>query len=358
MRGDDQQLQPGMFSYVSLEDRVPQDHPLRAIRRLVDQVLAGMSKQLDGLYAEVGRPSVPPERLLRALLLQVFYSIRSERLLMEQLDYNLLFRWFVGLEIDDRVWDPTVYTKNRDRLLNQEVAQSFFGQVKRQAAGLMSDEHFTVDGTLIEAWASQKSFQRKDHGDGGSEGGGRNFHGEQRRNDTHASKTDPDARLYKKSSGQEAKLSYLGHTVVENRNGLVVAAMTTQADGTAERDAGLLMVADLTKRRKRRITLGADKAYDTRDFVDTVRELKATPHVTQNNTNRRSAIDERTTRHNGYRVSLSKRWLVEKPFGWMKQIGGLRKVKLRGLANVEWLFVFGCAAYNLLRIPKLRRQGA
>jgi transposase len=357
MRGDDQKLQAGMFSYVSLEERVPEDHPLRAIRKLVDQVLTGMSKKFDRLYSEVGRPSIPPERLLRALLLQVFYSIRSERLLMEQLDYNLLFRWFVGLEIDDRVWDPTVYTKNRDRLLNQEVAQSFFGQVKQQASGLMSDEHFTVDGTLIEAWASQKSFQRKDNGDSGPDAG-RNFHGEQRRNDTHASKTDPEARLYKKSYGQEAKLSYLGHTVVENRNGLVVAAMATQADGTAERDAGLLMVADLTKKRRGRITLGADKAYDTRDFVQTVRELRATPHVTQNNSNRRSAIDERTTRHAGYRLSLSKRWLVEKPFGWMKQIGGLRKVQLRGLANVEWRFVFGCAAYNLLRIPKLRGQSA
>jgi transposase len=357
MRGDDEQLQSGMFSYVSLEERVPQDHPLRAIRKLVDQVLKGMSKEFDRLYSEVGRPSIPPERLLRALLLQVFYSIRSERLLMEQLDYNLLFRWFVGLEIDDRVWDATVYTKNRDRLLNQEVAQSFFGQVKEQAIGLMSDEHFTVDGTLIEAWASHKSFQRKGQGEGGPDAG-RNFHGEERGNDTHASKTDPEARLYKKSYGQEAKLSYLGHTLVENRNGLVVAAMATQADGMAERDAGLLMVADLTKGGKRRITLGADKAYDTRDFVHTVRELRATPHVTQNNTNRRSAIDERTTRHNGYRVSLSKRWLVEKPFGWMKQIGGLRKVKLRGLANVEWLFVFGCAAYNLLRIPKLRGQCA
>jgi transposase len=346
-----------MFSYVSLEDRVPQDHPLRAIRKLVDSVLKGMSKQFDRLYSEVGRPSIPPERLLRALILQVFYSIRSERLLMEQLDYNLLFRWFVGLEIDDKVWDPTVYTKNRDRLLNQEVAQSFFGQVKQQAAGLMSDEHFTVDGTLIEAWASHKSFQRKDKGDGGPDAG-RNFHGEQRRNQTHESKTDPEARLYKKSYGQESKMSYLGHTVVENRNGLVVAAMATQADGMAERDAGLLMVADLTKGRKRRITLGADKGYDTRDFVNTVRELGATPHVTQNNTNRRSAIDERTTRHTGYRVSLSKRWLVEKPFGWMKQIGGLRKVKLRGLAKVEWLFVFTCAAYNLLRIPKLRGQCA
>jgi transposase len=265
MRGDDQQLQPGMFSYVALEDWIPQDHPLRSIRKLVDQVLAGMSKQFDGLYLEVGRPSIPPERLLRALLLQVFYSIRSENLLMEQLDYNLLFRWFVGLEIDDRVWDPTVYSKNRDWLLNQEVAQRFFEQVKQQAVGLMSDEHFTVDGTLIEAWAGQKSFQRKDKGDGGPDGG-RNFHGEQRRNDTHQSKTDPESRLYRKSRGQEARLSYLGHTLVENRNGLVVAAMATQADGTAEYDAGLLMVADLMKKRKRRITLGADEAYDTKDF--------------------------------------------------------------------------------------------
>ena len=355
MRGEDQKLQPGMFSYVSLEDRVPHDHPLRAIRKLVDQVLQGMTKEFDRLYSEVGRPSIPPERLLRALLLQVFYSIRSERLRMEQLDYNLLFRWFVGLEIDDRVWDATVYTKNRDRLLNQQVAQSFFSQVKQQAAGLMSDEHFTVDGTLIEAWASQKSFRRKDNSESGPDEGS-NFHGQKRRNDTHASKTDPEARLYKKSSGQEARLSYVGHTVVENRNGLVVAAIATQADGLAERDAGLLMVAGLTKGRKRRITLGADKAYDTRDFVDTMRELRVTPHVTQNNSSRRSAIDERTTRHAGYRISLSKRWLVEKPFGWMKQIGGLRKVKLRGLANVEWLFVFGCAAYNLLRIPKLQGQ--
>jgi transposase len=314
-----------------------------------------MSKQFEGLYSEVGRPSVPPERLLRALLLQVFYSIRSENLLMEQLDYNLLFRWFVGLEIDDRVWDATVYSKNRDRLLNQEVARAFFEQVKRQGVELMSDEHFSVDGTLIEAWASQQSFQRKDKGDAG---GGQNFHGQERRNDSHQSKTDPEARLYRKSSGKEARLSYLGHTVVENRNGLVVAAMATQADGTAEYDAGLLMVADLMKKRKRRMTLGADKAYDTKDFVKTVRELGATPHVTQNNTNRRSAIDGRTTRHPGYRVSLSKRWLVEKPFGWMKQIGGLRKVKLRGLAKVEWLFVFTCAAYNLLRIPKLRAQSA
>jgi transposase len=323
----------------------------------VDRVLTEMSAELDGLYAAVGRPSIPPERLLRALLLQVFYSIRSERLLMEQLDYNLLFRWFVGLEIDDAVWNHAVFSKNRDRLLNQELALSFFAQVKRQAAGLLSDEHFTVDGTLIEAWAGHKSFRPKGSGEDGPDAG-RNFHGEKRTNETHESRTDAEARLYKKSYGQEAKLSYLGHTLVENRNGLIVAAMTTQADGTAERDAGILMLDELTSGRRARITLGADKAYDTQDFVATVRELAVTAHVTQNNTNRHSALDERTTRHPGYRISLSKRWLVEKPFGWLKQIGGLRKVKLRGLAKVDWLFVFGCAAYNLIRIPKLREQHA
>src|SRR6266536_2974635 len=238
MRGDDQQLQTGMFSYVALEDRIPADHPLRGVRTVVDAVLAGMSKDFDGLYSQVGRPSIAPERLLRALLLQVFYSVRSERLLMEQLNYNLLFRWFVGLEIDDGVWNHAVFSKNRDRLLNQDLAQKFFTQVKQQAAGLMSDEHFTVDGTLIEAWAGQKSFRRKDD-DEASPGGGGDFHGELRSNQTHGSSTDPDARLYKKSAGQEAKLSYLGHTLVENRNGLIAAAMTTQADGTAERDAAL-----------------------------------------------------------------------------------------------------------------------
>lgn len=357
MRGNDDQLQPGMFSYISLEERVPADHPLRAIRKLADHVLTEMSVEFDELYSTEGRPSIAPERLFRALLLQVFYSIRSERLLMEQLNYNLLFRWFVGLEIDEAVWNHAVFSKNRDRLLNQELAQSFFVRVKAQAKGLMSDEHFTVDGTLIEAWAGHKSFQKKGTKGGGPEAG-RNFHGEKRTNETHESKTDPEARLYKKSYGQEAKLSYLGHTLVENRHGLIAAAMTTQADGTAERDAGLLMVAELTESNRRRITLGADKAYDTKDFVATVRELGATPHVTPNNTNRRSAIDQRTMRHPGYKISLSKRWLVEKPFGWLKQIGGLRKVKLRGLAKVDWLFVFGCAAYNLLRIPKLRALGA
>ena len=352
MRGNDDQLQPGMFSYVSLEERVPTEHPLRAIRALVDQVLAKMSPDFAGLYAAVGRPSIPPERLFRALLLQVFYSLRSERLLMEQLNYNLLFRWFVGLEIDDAVWSHAVFSKNRDRLLNQDLAQKFFAHVKEQAAGLMSDEHFTVDGTLIEAWAGQKSFRRKD--DGGSGSGG-DFHGESRRNQTHASRTDPEARLYKKSAGQESKLSYLGHTLVENRNGLIAAAMTTQADGRAERDAALLMLYELTRKRSGRITTGADKAYDTRDFVDTVRELGVTPHVARR---QHGAIDERTSRHPGYAISLSKRWLVEKPFGWLKQIGPLKKVKLRGLAKVDWLFVFSCAAFNLIRIPKLRAQSA
>ena len=352
MRGDDQQLQTGMFSYVALEDRIPADHPLRGVRALVDAVLAEMSKDFDGLYSRVGRPSIAPERLLRALLLQVFYSVRSERLLMEQLNYNLLFRWFVGLEIDDAVWNHAVFSKNRDRLLNQDLAQKFFAHVKAQAAGLMSDEHFTVDGTLIEAWAGQKSFRRKD--DGGSGGGG-DFHGEPRSNQTHASRTDPEARLYKKSAGQEAKLSYLGHTLVENRNGLIAAAMTTQADGTAERDAALLMLYELTRKRRSRITAGADKAYDTRDFVHTVRELGVTPHVARR---LHGAIDERTSRHPGYAISLSKRWLVEKPFGWLKQIGPLKKVKLRGLAKVDWVFVFSCAAFNLIRIPKLRAQSA
>ena len=332
MRGNDDQLQSGMFSYVSLEDRIPAAHPLRGVRKLADEVLAEMSKDFDGLYAKVGRPSIPPERLFRALLLQVFYSVRSERLLMEQLDYNLLFRWFVGLEIDEPVWNHAVFSKNRDRLLNQDVAQQFFARVKAKAAGLMSDEHFTVDGTLIEAWAGHKSFQRK--------------------------KTDPDARLYKKSAGQEAKLSYLGHVLVENRHGLIAAAMTTHADGTAERDAALLMLDELQRRRSTRITVGADKGYDAKDFVCTVRELRVTPHVSQNTSNRRSVIDGRTTRHPGYELSLSKRWLVEKPFGWLKQIGPLKKVKLRGLAKVDWIFVFSCAAFNLLRIPKLREQCA
>lgn len=338
-----------------MEERIPADHPLRSVRPLIDEVLRAMSKQFEALYAANGRPSIAPERLLRALLLQVFYSIRSERMLMEQMEYNLLFRWFVGMDSQERAWNHAVFSKNRKRLLNQEVAQSFFARVKGLAEGLMSDEHFTVDGTLIEAWAGHKSFGPKQGpGSGGASGG---FRGQQRRNDTHVSKTDPEARLYRKGKGQEARFAYLGHVLVENRNGLIAAAMTTQADGLAERDAGLLLARQLGPKPGRR-TLGADKGYDSRDFVRTVRELGFTPHINQNTTNRRSALDGRTTRQTGYHLSLSKRWLVEKPFGWLKSVGWIRKVKLRGLGKVDWAFVFGCAAYNLMRVPKLRHQPA
>jgi transposase len=351
MRGDDRQPD-SMFSYVSTEQRVPQGHPLRAIRALVDDVLRDMSREFDGLYARVGRPSIPPERLLRAQLLQIFYSVRSERLLMEQLDYNLLFRWFVGMDMDEPIWDPTVFTKNRDRLLNQEIARSFFRRVVERAQTLMSDEHFTVDGTLIEAWASQKSFQRKD---GGSDDDGRNFRGQQRKNATHASTTDPDARLYRRSNNAEARLAYLGHLLIENRHGLITDAMTTTADGQAEREAAMLMVhAQWARAPGRRRTLGADKAYDTFDFVDIMRDLGTTPHVTQNLTRPGgSAIDQRTTRHPGYAMSQHARPRIEPAFGWLKTIGWIRKVKLRGLANVDWLFVFASAAFNLIRLPKL-----
>lgn len=351
MRGDDRQPD-AMFSYVSAEQRVPKDHPLRAIRALVDSVLRDMSREFDGMYATVGRPSIPPERLLRAQLLQIFYSIRSERLLMEQLDYNLLFRWFVGMEMDEPIWNATVFTKNRDRLLNQEVARSFFGRVVARAKDLMSDEHFTVDGTLIEAWASQKSFQRKD---GGPDGDGRNFHGQGRKNDTHASKTDPDARLYRRSHHGEARLAYLGHLLIENRHGLIADAMATHADGDAERDAAILMMHEQWRHGRRcHRTLGADKGYDTFGFVALVRALDTTPHVTQNVTRRGgSAIDGRTTRHLGYVMSQHARPRIEPAFGWLKSIAWIRKVKLRRLANVDWLFVFASAAFNLIRLPKL-----
>jgi transposase len=351
MRGDDREPD-SMFSYVSPEQRIPKDHPLRAVRALVDDVLRDMSREFDGLYAAIGRPSVPPERLLRAQLLQIFYSIRSERLLMEQLDYNLLFRWFVGLPMDEPVWTPTVFTKNRDRLLNQEIARSFFRRVVERAQGLMSDEHFTVDGTLIEAWASQKSFQRKD---GGTDGDGSNFRGQDRKNDTHASTTDPEARMYRKSSGAEARLAYLGHLLIENRHGLIADAMATQADGRAERDAGILMLhAQWQRAPGRHRTVGADKAYDVREFVDVTRELGTTPHVTQNLARSGgSAIDARTTRHEGYAISQHARPRIEPAFGWLKTIAWIRKVKLRGLAKVDWLFVFASAAFNLSRLPKL-----
>jgi transposase len=357
MRGDEKQ-QGGMFSYVSMEERIPQDHPLRPIRRLVDQILAMMSKRFDELYAQNGRPSIPPERLLRALLLQIFYSIRSERLLMEQLDYNLLFRWFVGLEMDEPVWNHAVFSKNRERLLNEIVAREFFAEVLKQAERHLSKEHFTVDGTMIEAWASQKSFQRKDGGDD-AVGGGASFHGEKRTNDTHASKTDPDARLYKKSRGSEAKLSYLGHVLVENRHGFIVDAMLTQADGTAEADAAILMADTMRKKRRgHRFTLGADKAYDSRDVVTTLQAMNITPHVAQNNKNRRSAIDGRTTRHGGYAMSQSRRPIIERTFAWLKAVAGMRKVKLRGLVKVSWLFQYAVAAYNLWRLPRLMPVGA
>jgi len=355
MRGDDQQ-QSGMFSYVSLEERVPQDHPLRAIRKSVDEILRTMAKDFDGMYARTGRPSVPPERLLRAVLLQIFYSVRSERMLMEQMNYNLLFRWFVGLELDEPVWNHAVFSKNRERLLNQEVAQEFFSRVLAQAKPHLSDEHFSVDGTLIEAWASQKSFQKKD---GGDDQPGQ-FRGERRSNETHESKTDPEARLYRKGHGQEARLGYLGHVLMENRHGIIVDAMLTQADGTAERDAALLMLYRQWRNRRQRarggpMSVGADKAYDTRDFVQTVREMHIRPHVAQNS-NRAggSAIDGRTTRHTTYRVSQSKRPLIEKAFGWMKQTGGMRTTKLRGLAKVAWQFLMTAAALNLWRLPRLR----
>jgi len=351
MRGDDQQPD-AMFRYVSPEQRIPKDHPLRAIRALVDEVLRAMSGEFDGLYATVGRPSIPPERLLRAQLLQIFYSIRSERLLMEQLEYNILFRWFVGLTMDEPIWDVTVFTKNRDRLLHQDLARGFLRRVVDRADPYMSDEHFTVDGTLIEAWASHKSFQRKD---GGPDDDGTNFRGESRKNDTHASKTDPDARLYRKSKGTESRLAYLGHLVIENRHGLIVDAMASTADGRAEREVAALLLHDRVRQRgPHRRTVGADKAYDTREFIATARDLGITPHVTQNTARSGgSAIDGRTTRHVGYAKSQHARPRIEPAFGWLKTIAWLRKIKLRGLSKVHWLVCFAAAAFNLRRLTTL-----
>src|SRR6266446_990115 len=306
MRGDDNQ-QEGIFSYISPEKRVPADHPLRPIRKMVDEILKEMSPQFQKLYSDVGRPSIAPERLLRSLLLrslllQIFYSVRSERMLIEQLQYNLLFRWFVGMEMDEAVWNHAVFSKNRERLLNEEIAEGFFQRVLERAKPHMSDEHFTVDGTLIEAWASQKSFRRKDgKGNPPDAGGEVDFHGEKRKNQTHGSTTDPDARLFKKSKGSEAKLGYLGHVLMENRNGLLVQTFLTEANGRAERDAAMLMAEALPSGK--RVTLGGDKNYDTRELVEELRGMNITPHVAQNNTNRSSAIDQRTTRHAGYEVS-------------------------------------------------------
>lgn len=357
MRGDESP-QRGMFSYVTLEQRVPQDHPLRPIRAMVDRALAEMSPEFDRLYSSVGRPSIPPERLLRALLLQMLYTIRSERMLMEQLDYNLLFRWFVGLEMDDPVWVPTVFTKNRDRLLAGDVASSFFAKVLGQARQkhLLSSEHFTVDGTLIEAWASHKSFRPKDETKPPAAGGGGSnpdvdFRGQKRRNDTHASRTDPDARIYRKSKNTGAILCYMGHALMENRSGLVVDAQVTHATGTAEREAALCMATQIPGGSP--ITVGADKGYDTKEFVAGLRAIGATPHVAQNTSGRSSAIDARTTAHAGYQVSQRKRKLVEQIFGWMKTAGGMRKTRHRGLARVDWMFTLAAAAYNLVRMRTL-----
>jgi transposase len=357
MRGRDDQ-QSDIFSYISPEQRVRQDHPLRAIRRLADAALAQLSPQFDAMYAELGRPSIPPEKLLRAQLLQMLYSIRSERLLMEEIDYSVLYRWFVGMNLDDAVWVPTVFTKNRDRLLEATIAQQFLAEVVAEAGrqGLTSDEHFTVDGTLLEAWASLKSFQAKagpppEPPEDGSNPTV-NFHGEKRANETHASTTDPEARLARKGAGQEAKLSYCGSLLMENRNGLIVNAMAGPATGTAERDAALLMVEQIPGTQP--VTVAGDKGFDTAEFVAECRHMHATPHVAQN-TRRRggSAIDGRTTRHAGYAVSQRKRKRIEECFGWLKTVALLRKVRHRGVAKVDWVFTFACAAYNLVRMRNL-----
>jgi transposase len=357
MRGGDVRTD-GLFSYVSCEARVPQDHPLRPIRAIVDEALEVLSAAFAQLYAPIGRPSIPPEKLLRALLLQAFYSVRSERQLMEQLDYNLLFRWFVGLAMDAPIWDVTVFTKNRERLLDGDVAAKFMAAVLGQARvrALLSDEHFSVDGTLIEAWASMKSFQPKHaHGDeppgSGGRNGARDFHGERRRNATHASTTDPDARLYRKGRGKEAKLCHMGHLLMENRNGLIVDAMLTPASGIAERAAALAMLGRQAGRH--RATLGADKGYDAADFVVDLRALNVTPHLAQNTSGRRSAIDHRITRHPGYAASQRVRQRIEEAFGWIKTTGGLRKARHRGTARVGWTFTLTAAACNLVRLPKL-----
>jgi transposase len=351
------QDQGGMFWYVSPDSRVPQQHPLRRIRQLVRDVLKELSPSLGRLYAREGRPSVPPEQLLSALLLQVFYSIRSERQLIEQLNYNLLYRWFVGLSPDDPVWDPTTFTKNRERLESGDIFQKFMAELLNHPAvqPLLSDEHFSVDGTLIEAWASQKSFRPKD----GNDQDGSDFHGQRRKNDTHASVTDPDSRLYRKAAGREAKLCYMGHVTMENRNGLAVDGCVTQANGTAERRASEAMLKVQRQAAGHHITVGADKAYDTAEHVAALRKLEVTPHIKRNDAEtktgkrRRSAIDGRTTRHAGYGMSQTRRAMIECIFGWGKQHGTMRRTKHRGIARVAADFVLNLIAYNLVRIPKL-----
>jgi transposase len=358
MRGT-QKEQGAFFSYVSLEDRVPQNHPLRAIRQEADRVLKSLSSRFASMYSETGRPSIPPEQLLRALLLQALYSIRSERMLMEQLEYNLLFRWFVGLEIDDTVWVPTVFTKNRDRLLEADVAHAFLNGVVRLAGKekLLSDEHFTVDGTLIEAWASLKSFVSKEGGrkDDPDDPGNPtvNFHGEKRKNETHQSTTDPEARLYKKGPGKEARLSFMGHALMENRHGFVLAGALSPATGKAEEETARALIRKLPARLRKTITVGADKGYDRRSFVEAMRRLGVRAHIAAKVTG--SALDRRTTRHKEYRISQQKRKLIEQIFGWVKTTALLRRTRHRGLDRIGWVFEFTLAVYNLLHFVNLVR---
>lgn len=355
MRGEATETD-AVFSYISPAQRVPKDHPLRSIREMSDLALKNLSPRFSELYSHTGRPSIAPERLLRALLLQVLYSIRSERMLIEQLNYNLLFRWFVGIGMDDEIWDATTFTKNRDRLLAGDIARLFFEQVWSQAEAceLASDEHFTVDGTLVEAWAGMKSFQKKSGKrtpptDDDPKNPTVDFHGEKRKNDTHQSTTDPQSRLYRKGSGKEAKLCFMGHVVMENRNGLAVASRVTQATGRAETETGIELLDEIP--RADRITLAGDKGYDTRAFVDGLRQKNVVPHIAQKI--RYSAIDGRVTRHATYQVSQRKRKRVEEIFGWMKTVGMMGKTRFRGVPRVDWAFTFALAAYNLVRMRNL-----
>jgi transposase len=347
-----------LFSYVDLEARVRRDHPLRAIRVIVNDGLAALEEAFAALYAPIGRPSIPPERLLRAMLLQAFYSIRSERQLMERLEFDLLFRWFVGIGVDDPAWDHSVFSKNRDRLLDGDIAAKFLAAVLAQprVKRLLSSDHFSVDGTLIEAWASMKSFKAKDGQDEPPSAGGRNgeadFRGEKRSNATHASTTDPDARLYRKGQGKEARLCFIGHGLMENRSCLLVDACLTRADGHAERMAALAMI-EAHADRPQRITLGAEKGFDAEDFVNELRAMSVTPHVAQNTSGRSSAIDRRTTRHPGYAASQRIRKRIEEAFGWIKTVAGQEKTRFRGVERVGFAFTFAAAAYNLVRLPKL-----
>lgn len=361
MRGDDNRTGE-LFSYVDLEARVRRDHPLRSIRAIVNEALSTLEREFAALYSPIGRPSIPPEKLLRAMLLQAFYSIRSERLLMERLEFDLLFCWFVGIGVDDAAWDHSTFSKNRDRLLEGDIAAKFLAAVLAhpRVKRLLSSDHFSVDGTLIEAWASMKSVRPRDGSDHPpAGGGGRNqeadFHGQKRTNDTHASTTDPDARLYKKGKGKEAKLCFMGHGLMENRHGFLVDACLTLADGHAERVAALHMIEPRAD-RSRAITLGADKGYDAEDFVNELRSMNVTPHVAQNTSGRRSAIDGRTTRHGGYAVSQRIRKRIEEAFGWIKTVAGQDKTRLRGRDRVGWAFTFAAAAYNLVRLPKLMTE--